>query len=112
MTPLETARAEIRAKDAARKAIAEREARRASGVSWSGTAPSPFVEMTEAEVEEAARRMVAMDRDPDVILKRALLTAAKAGSLDAADVLKAADRGTQGWQARARDLLGPMERAA
>ncbi len=109
---LQSATAAILAEEAARKRIHEREALRSSGACWSGMGPGPFVGMTAAEVVEEAHRRVAAHNAPDAVLKRALIAAAEAGSLDASALVAASDRGSADWQDRARGLLGPKAVAA
>jgi len=96
--------------DEARRRIIEAEAA-ALRFSLSGVDVPTFQARSEAEREAAARRFLEAYEAPDAVLKRELLAAWQAGSVEAGRLVAAADRGDQHWQTEARAMLA-LERAA
>jgi hypothetical protein len=84
ITPAELAReiAKVRAKEAAQKAHRERQLARTSGVCFGGMTAEPWVDLTEDEIEEEARRRIIRHRaylaeNPDVAARIAAARSAQ-----------------------------------
>jgi len=109
--PQRLLQAEI-AVDRARGAAADRDARRHTGVAWSGLAPEPFpARSVAARAREAAARLAALERWRETRAGR--LLAAMAQAERAVEAVRACvARGLAVSDARCGLVLGDLERAA